>query len=262
MGLRKTLAGAVVALGMTMGSSAFAATVVNLGFAIDHSGSLSLSQYQLQQNGLANALALVAAASDADVQYNVSVISFGGDVQTLVAPTLLDNSNLATVQNAITSFNRTNTGSTRTGDAINAMTALYAGSLTDLTLFNLSTDGAPNAGADWNAASANAFAAGVDGISFEAVGSFSQGNINTMLALAGPDGAVHITSAADLPDPTKKGFVFEVSDYEDYEAAISAKIQKIVDVTNPSPVPVPAAGLLLLGGLGMLGGLRLRRRAA
>lgn len=260
MSLRKTLAGAVVALGMAMGSGAFATTIVNLGFAIDHSGSMTNSEFDLQKNGLAGALQLIANAADDKVQYNVSVITFGADVKTLVAPTLLTSANLGTVQSVITSHIRTNTGSTRTGDAINTLTSLFSGSLSDLTLFNISTDGVPNAGASWTAASANAFAAGVDGISFEAISATSSA-ITTLMGLAGPD-AVYVENAADLPDPTKNGFVYRVSDFAGYEAAIGAKIQKIIDTTNPSPVPVPAALPLLLGGLGLLGGLRLRRRAA
>ncbi len=261
MSFRKTLAGAVVALGMAMGSNAFAATIVNLGFAIDHSGSLLDSQYNLQKNGLANALALIPTDS-ADVQYNVSIITFGSDVKTLVPPTILTAANLAGIQSTITTHNRTNTGATYTGTAINTLTSLYAGSLGDLTLFNISTDGAPNGGASPAAAAAAAYAAGVDGISFELVGSFGQSQINQMLALAGPNGADYVTNPANLPDPTKRGFVLAVDSFDDYQAAIGAKIQKIVDVTDPSAVPVPAAGLLLLGALGMMGGLRLRRRAA
>lgn len=277
MTLRKTIAGAVIALGMTMGSSALAATVVNLGFAIDHSGSISETtanpHYTLQKQGLAQALELVAKATDDpnnDVEYRVAVITFGADVKTLVPPTTLTMTNLAGIQNSITSHVRTNTGATITGTAINTLTSMFRDDptdpnspISDLTLFNISTDGTPTGGADPEAAATAAFNAGVDGISFELVGSFNQTAINRMLGLAGP-GAVHITNAADLPNPVEKGFVFEIAHFDDYEGAIGAKIQRIVDDTGggPSPIPVPAALPLLLGGLGMMGALRLRRRAA
>ncbi|MFA5539741.1 MAG: vWA domain-containing protein [Gemmobacter sp.] len=271
MSFRNIVAGAVVAFGMTMGSSSFAATIVNLGFAIDHSGSIvdniNRPDFTRQKQGLANALALIPT-DNPDVQYRVGVISFGGSVHTLAGPTLINSAaDITTIQEAITSFNRSspgvNTSWTYTGDAINALTGMFSDIDSTLTLFNLSTDGSPNGPNNWEAASANAFAAGVDSISFEMIGSFGQAQINTMLDLAGPD-AIHITDAADLPNATEQGFVFEVASFEDYEAAIAAKIGQIVEDTGggTTPIPLPASLPLLLAGLGLVGGLRLRRKHA
>jgi hypothetical protein len=255
---------AVVALGLAVGgaSAASAATTVNLGFAIDHSGSISGSEYTLQKNGLANALAQLVPTGN--VQYRVGVITFGNDVKTLVAPTVVSAANIGTIQTAITSHNRSNTGSTQTGAAINALTTAFDPFITNtLTLFNLSTDGVPccqnNAQTLAETAAANAVAAGVDGISVELVGNFNQTQINNMLAITSPTPSVYITAAADLPDPSITGFVFGVDNFLDYEAAIGAKIQQITDI---DPVPLPAAAWMLLSGIAGLGMVARKRRAA
>jgi hypothetical protein len=248
------------------------AAIVNLGFAIDHSGSVSAANFALQQQGLANALALLPTTGD--VQYRVSVITFGADVKTLVAPTLVTSAaDITAIQSAIINHARTNTGSTQTASAIDQLVALFAGVSTlqdTLTLFNISTDGTPccqfNAQQLAETAAANAVAAGVDGISVELVGSFTQTAINNMLALTSPNPSVYITDAANLPNPTEFGFVFGVANFQDYQAAIGAKIQRIVDDTGggtpPTSVPEPASLALLLGALGLMGGRRLREKFA
>lgn len=263
MKFRKLIAGALVVLGTTMGSGAWAATVVNLGFAIDHSGSISSSEFTLQQQGLANALALIP--TDATVQYRISVVTFGADVKTLVPPTIVTSAaDVTAIQTAITSHVRSNTGSTQTDDAINQLVAAFtpfdiAGTL---TLFNISTDGVPTSQSDAVAAAAAAVLAGVDGISAELVGTFSQSQVNNLLAITSPN-PIFVSNAADLPNPTVQGFVFGVSNFTDYQTAIGAKIQRIVDDTGGGTpvIPLPAAGWLLLGGMGALFGLRRRQKA-
>ena len=268
MSLRKTLAGAVVALGMAMGSNAFAATIVNLGFAIDSSGSVSADDFTLQKKGLAGALSLIPT-DDPNVQYRIGVVSFGSDVATVQAPTLVTSAaDIGAIQTAILNHAKINTGSTQTGLVINEMVSQFSAvsDLKDtLTIFNISTDGVPccqgNAQALAEAASLAALAAGVNSIGVELVGNHSQSSVDNMLAVAGP-GAVRLDNPADLAslDVTTQGFVLKVNNFADYQGAIQAKVQKIVDDTNP--VPLPASLPLLLGALGLVGGLRLRRRAA
>jgi uncharacterized protein YegL len=264
MKFRKLLTGAVVAFGMAVGGGAWANTIVNLGFAIDKSGSVSNSDFTLQQQGLAAALAQLVTdpASDA-VSYNITVIAFGNDVTNLVSEQVVTAANIGTIQNNITSYVRNNTGSTQTGAAIDAMVASFStNAIADtLTLFNISTDGEPccQSGAQTIAetAATNAFAAGVDSISVELIGTFQQSQIDNMLAITGPN-SIYVTSAALLPDPSKQGFVFGVANFDAYGAAIGSKVQQIVD---PNVIPLPAGLPLLLAGLGAFALVR-RRQAA
>lgn len=270
MGFRKMLAGAVVALGMSMGGASWASTIVNLGFAIDHSGSVSNADFTLQQQGLANALSLIPTSGA--VQYRVSVITFGNDVKTLVAPTVVTSAaDITAMQTAITTHVRSNTGSTQTGAAIDQLVSLFAGVSNlqnTLTLFNISTDGVPCCQSDAQTiaetASANAFTAGVDGISVELVGNFTQSQINNMLAITGPNPSVYTNDPNALPNPINQGFVLGIDNFQDYQGAIATKIQRIVDDTGggSAPIPLPASLPLLLGAIALVGGLRMRRKYA
>lgn len=254
----------VVALGLVIGgavAASAATTTVNLGFAIDHSGSLNDTEYTLQKSGLANALDLLVPTGN--VQYRVAVITFGSDVKTLVEPKVITAANIAGIKTAITTHVRTNTTSTQTDDAIRTLTAAFSpfGLGTTLTLFNLSTDGEPTNQTDTVNAANAAIAAGVDGISVELIGTFGNTAINRMLQITSPKPSVYITNPANLPDPTVAGFVFGVSDFDDYEAAIGAKVQKIIDVPV-DPIPLPAAAWLLISGMAGLGIMARKRRAA
>lgn len=272
MSLRTTIAGAVIALGMTMGSSALASTIVNLGFAIDESGSVGTADFKLQKEGLANALALIPT-NDPNVQYRVGVVSFGSNVATVHAPSVVTSAaDITAIQNAVLGRDQIYTGSTQTGSVINTMVNQFQafGDLADtLTIFNISTDGVPccqyNAQQLAENAAAAALAAGVNSIGIELIGGHDQTAVDNMLAVAGPN-ATAFDSPSDLAgiNVATTGFVLKIDNFDDYQGAISAKIQKIVDDVDDelSPVPVPAALPLLLGALGMMGAVRLRRRAA
>ncbi|MEM9756155.1 MAG: VPLPA-CTERM sorting domain-containing protein, partial [Pseudomonadota bacterium] len=125
------------------------------------------------------------------------------------------------------------------------------------------TDGINNSGVTVQAGATTAANAGVDGLSYEAVGTF---NTSDLIATAFPTAPVLIDDANDLPDPTQQGFVFEVDSFADYEAAIASKIQTIVDNTggggddpgDPEVIPLPAGLPLLLAGLGAFAVVRVR----
>lgn len=79
--------------------------------------------------------------------------------------------------------------------------------------------------------------------------------------------AVVLDPGDSLPNATQTGFVIGVTDFSDYEDAIAAKIGQVVIDTgggdgNPNVIPLPAAGWLLLAGIGALGVMRRRQAAA
>lgn len=112
----------------------------------------------------------------------------------------------------------------------------------------------------------------MDGLSFEAIGGGA--DTTTLLRSCFGDnsytdpgsgstttGCSLVNDPGSLPDATQEVFVLAVSSFTDFEGAISAKVQSIVDDTGggKSPVPLPASLPLLLSALG-LGGLLARRR--
>ena len=82
-----------------------------------------------------------------------------------------------------------------------------------------------------------------------------------MRQIVSPSPAQHVTNAANLPNPAQFGFVFTVANFADYQAAIAAKVEKITTI-DPPVIPLPATLPLLMGGMAMFAGLRLRRKHA
>lgn len=266
MKLKKLVAATAVSL-LAFAPASFAATV-DLGFAIDESGSVFSGDFVLARDGLAAALGSIPT-DDPDVTYRISVVKFDGTVETVVPVTVLDSpAALNTVVGQIQGATQQG-GSTAIGDAIAALTMNFtnAGGFGDTSLFNVTTDGANNTGSSISASATAAANAGLTGLSYEAVGLAA---IQPLLDTAFPTAPVLVTDAANLPDPTKQGFVFEVDSFADYAAAISSKVQTIVDNTGGGgtpdpdplpPIPLPAGMPLLLGGLGVLALVRRRAKA-
>ncbi len=257
MKLGKILSGTVVAVGMILGSAANAATV-DLGFALDASGSVGATNFATTRNGLAAALDLIPTSGVND--YRIAVYSYASSPVQVVPPTVVTAANIAAIKTAVQNTTYTG-GGTGTASVIAAMTAAFVGvGLGDTTLFNISTDGRPNSQAATQTAALAAHAAGVDGLSFEAIGrgTVSTSLQNAMLSIAFPGTPVLVTDLSAIPDATTTGFVIPVNGFAAYEAAIGAKVQSIVDNTGggPSVVPLPAGLPLLLAGLGAFGILR------
>jgi hypothetical protein len=209
------------------------------------------------------------------------VTSYGSSQFTVVAPTIVTAANIASIQTAVSNATR-DFGGTDTAGAITYITNLFvnAGGLSDTSLINITTDGVPNSQSAAETAALAARAAGIDGISFEAVGSAvgagpssaaAQANMARIAGLGtagiAANGVV-VTDLTAIPNATTTGFVIPVSSFAGYQAAITAKIGQIVidtgggGTTDPSVVPLPAGLPLMLGVIGAFALVRRRQMAA
>jgi hypothetical protein len=240
------LAGAVLA------TSPSRAATIDLGFALDASGSVDQSDFNAARLALSQALAQIPT-SGADL-YRVSVVSFS--TTSTVAQTFVVNSGaqLALLQAAVAALPYTG-GSTCISCATTNLTAGIngLGGFGDRSIINLVTDGVPNGGNE-NGASLRSqlVTAGWDGLSAEAIGTF---NTTFLQALVFPGVAQIVNDVANLPDPFVQGFILTLDTFAAYNAAIDAKIANIVNA-----VPLPAALALFPFGAGLLGFMGWRRR--
>lgn len=250
MKLMKLALAAAVAVGLAAPASA----VTKLAFALDESGSVSNTEFDQIQNGLANALAQIPT----DGTYEITVVTFDHVARSHVGLTNRVIDSVATLNDVRSKVqNLPNAGG---GTSIQTALDLIAGTNVgagDTGLINVVTDGVSTG---FNNASVKA--AGWDGLSFEAVTNAASTAPLLPEAYAGAnEGGVLIPSGGAVPDPRNQGFVLEVENFTDFENAIGSKIQAIV---NPNVIPLPAGLPLVLTGMVFIGGLRAakRRKAA
>ena len=160
-------------------------------------------------------------------------------------------------------------GATDLAEAIDLVSSLQSNAgFGDTSLINIATDGVPFTnncpGITTDElcaieAAENAIASGFDSISAEAIGAFDTSFLEDIVF---PKPGAIISDVNDLPDPLTTGFILTLDDVDAYEAAISAKLQNIIDNTSPSAIPLPAGLPLVLSGLGVLGIVGYRRKRA
>lgn len=250
MKLTKLLLAAAASVGLALPASA---ATTKLAFALDESGSVSSSEFDLIQQGLSNALGQIPT----DGTYEITIVTFASSarVQLGLQGVVID-SPAALTQLQADVLNLANSGGgTNIQSALNLIATQNIGG--DLGLINVATDGV-SAGFTNDSVKA----AGWDGLSFEAVTNAASTAPLLPEAYAGAnEGGVLIPSGGAVPDPRNQGFVLEVENFTDFENAIGSKIQAIV---NPNVIPLPAGLPLVLTGMVFIGGLRAakRRKAA
>lgn len=235
-------------LGVLLFTAKAQGALIDLGFGLDESGSVGGSNYEIEKQGLANALAQIPTSGPD--QYRISVVAFSTDVDDLVLPTILTAGNLATIQAAIIA-DTFDGSTTNIQGAIQRLVDLTnnAGGVGGTSLMNISTDGVPQPATDPNTDRAIAISAGWDSISAEAIGNI---DLSYLEALVHPQPAFTTSDPNALPDPLTQGFVLQVDNFSDYEGAIAAKVERIIRAPIPGTLALFAIATLGAGAARML----------
>jgi uncharacterized protein YegL len=232
------------------------AAVIELGFILDSSGSIGVSNWGIITNGLANAINTLIPVGGVNT-YEISVVKFDDTASTLVNHVLITDSTVRTsVANTVgaTSFLG---GTTSFAAAFTAMrTALttspnYNAGLAQYV--NLATDGQPNTGGSGVTQRNALIAAGVDNISIEAIGT----GVNASFL----QGSICFPQPCDTTSPFNfpaQGFYIGVANAQGYANAIGNKIAVVTGQT----VPEPGTIVLLVAGLLGVTATVCRRRVA
>ncbi|MEM6758764.1 MAG: VWA domain-containing protein [Pseudomonadota bacterium] len=261
---------AAVALSALFGVSSADARTIDLGFSLDTSGSVGSADFAVARTALAQALSNIPTTGP--VTYRIAVTKFSSSVTTVVPVTQITGANIGAIQTAIANTAFVG-GATRTADAITTTFDLFAAvGLGDTTLINITTDGEPFEGTrvgavqsqlNAEAAALAAFNNGLDGLSFETVGTFSATDLNNAARIAGfgtagvASNGVVLAPTDAIPDPTQTGFVLPVASFAGYSAAIDAKVEEVV--INTQVVPLPAGLPLMLAGIAAFAFVRRRQ---
>ncbi len=186
-----------------------AAETVELCTAIDGSGSIGSSDFQLQIEGLARAIKNPYVVSQ-NSRVTLSIVQFSSGVRVEVAPILIDSQATAdAVAVQVRAIKQIGAG-TLISIAIDACTQQFRFT-TDKQVIDVSTDGQSSDSP--SEASNRAIVAGVDVINALGVGNGI--NVNQLQSIVRPQ------PASNFPE---KGFVYITPSFDDYAKAIKSKI--------------------------------------
>ncbi|RLJ59466.1 putative secreted protein [Litoreibacter meonggei] len=228
---------------------------LELSLLVDVSGSVNTSEFNLQRDGYVNAFNNSALFNDAISKgaigsIAVNLVYWSTTAVESVAWTLIDSvASSQAFASAISAVSRPSLGgSTGIGNAIAFADPLFDGNGFEATrnVMDVSGDGGNNTGTLPGTASA-AFC-----------GSAGDNAINGITI--GTDAGVVAEYANNVVCGTGS-FAIAATSFDTFGAAINKKL--IAEITNnPPTVPVPAAGWLLIAGLGGLGAMKRRKKSA
>ncbi len=253
--IKRTLSAGAIALASTFGTMSNAANI-DLGFIMDSSGSVEEANFLDAMDSLADALEANIPVGTTDT-YRITVITFSDSAKVTSSRTINAAQDLTDLANDIR--NETFIDSSTNYQAAFDLLRTTVGAVGDVSIANMMTDGEPCCSADANANAVTGRndlkAAGWNALSFESIqgtGGADNAFLSRLAFDQTGDGGMIINDPMAINDPLKEAFVLEVSGFGSaYDAAISQKVQRIID---PDPViPLPAGMPLMIGGLAILG---------
>ena len=218
------------------------AATINLGFALDSSGSITSSGWSTITSGLSAALSAIPVGGGNT--YRVSVVSFStSGLQTNIYTGEIDTAgDLTALQTAVSGAGFLN-GNTCISCGTDLLTSQFtttwgATALTaNTSIMNISTDGVPNQGeTDGSILQSTLTTAGWNAVSAEAIGNF---DLTYLKQLVYPGPAATTNDPNALPNPLTQGFILEVADADAYAGAIGSKVQRVVEANTPVPAALP-----------------------
>ena len=237
----------------------FASPNVSVTFVLDESGSVSSSNFQLENKGFINALE--GLPTDGSVE--ISIIGFASGSQILQSRTVLTSANFNAVK-ATLEGNSQSGGGTNMSGAINNADGVLSPSTAPTKVICLSTDGRPNSESNTRSAATNTKNNGVTlapiGIGLDASGKTFLDSIASNPPVPNPsnftefgtvarnscvgvvNSALNIQLTPDLID-----FGSFNSDTIDEDIDICAKDPKMIKVSNKSNQPATVTNIEIIG---------------
>ncbi len=263
--IRKFALGAISACVVAVTPMSAHALNIQLGFALDESGSIDAGEWAIIRTGLSSAINLIPTSGGTD-NYYLSVVTFDDNSNTRIANTLVTAANRAGLASIVANMTQ-GQGFTNYDAGLQGVNAAMGDSLQyDFSYVNFATDGVPNrcvatGSTSQSTAAAQACAvtarnalitSGIDNISIEGIGIDTASATFLQQSICYPQ-SCDLSSPYNFPT---QGFYIGVQNATEYAAAIR---NKVLTVTGQIPEP----GTIALAGLALVGlGLSRRLMAA